>query len=661
MSNLVVKDLSVTFNTYGGEVHAVRGVSFDLHRGETLAIVGESGSGKSVTVKSMMRLFNKSIGGIKTGEVWFSGQDLMRVSEKQMQGIRGSEISFISQDPMTSLNPTMTIGGQLTECIRKHQHVSRKAAKKQAIELLDMVGIPSPELRIKQYPHQFSGGMRQRVSIAIALACKPKILIADEPTTALDVTIQAQILELLKDLQCKMGMSIIFITHDLGVVAGLADRVIVMYAGKPVEIGTVDEIFYDSRHPYTWGLLGSMPSSNEQGEMLYSIPGSPPNMMRLPDGDAFAPRNKYALKIDFMEEPPMVQITSTHYAATWLLHEYAPKIARPKLVLGGHKELAVSNRKSAPESAKQEKLVVVEDLKKHFQLGKNGIHKAVDGLTFDIYKGEALGLVGESGCGKSTTGRTLIGLYKATAGRVLYDGESTETRKSWEERRQLSRRMQMIFQDPYSTLNPRMTVADIIAEGIDIQGLSQSREERLSLVYQMLETVGLNRDHASRYPHEFSGGQRQRIGIARALAVNPEFIIADEPISALDVSVQAQVVNLLKQLQKEKGLTYLFIAHDLSMVRHISDRIAVMYRGRIVELADSAELYENPLHPYTRSLLSAVPIPDPHLERKRKRIVFDHELYSRDETHRSFREVKRGHWVVCTDEGIEYDMRQHRI
>ncbi|WP_442601535.1 ABC transporter ATP-binding protein [Paenibacillus sp. KN14-4R] len=648
--SLIVKDLEVSFNTYAGEVKAVRGVSFDLNKGETLAIVGESGSGKSVTVKSIMRLIQKSVGTIKNGEIWLDDQNILSLTEKQMQSVRGSEISIISQDPMTSLNPTMTVGNQIMECVQKHQKLSKSEAKHQAIELLHLVGIPEPAIRIKHYPHQFSGGMRQRVAIAIALACKPKILIADEPTTALDVTIQAQILDLLKDLQKKMGMSIIFITHDLGIVASMADRVIVMYAGKTIEMGTVDDIFYDPRHPYTWGLLGSMPGLHAQGDTLYSIPGAPPNLLRVPVGDAFASRNKFALKIDFMEEPPMFQISDTHYAATWLLHDFAPPVTRPNVEMNRKVLFTSSTTHTKQDSAPKEKLVEVKELHKHFKLGRGMIHKAVNGLTFDIYKGETFGLVGESGCGKSTTGRTMIGLYQATQGKVHYNGVDLQEIRRKDKHNHMNRKMQMIFQDPYSSLNPRMTVADIIAEGIDIHGMLDNRKQRLEEVYQLLETVGLNREHASRYPHEFSGGQRQRIGIARALAVNPEFIIADEPISALDVSVQAQVVNLLKQLQREKGLTYLFIAHDLSMVKHISDRIGVMYKGRIVELASSAELYENPLHPYTQSLLSAIPLPDPVQERKRKRIIFDQALYNREEERRSFREVKPGHWVNCTDD-----------
>lgn len=649
-TSLEVKNLQVAFHTYAGEVQAVRDVSFHVNKGETLAIVGESGSGKSVTVKSIIQLINKAVGKIKRGEILFEGRNLLALSEKQMQSIRGSEISIISQDPMTSLNPTMTIGNQIMECIRKHQRLSRREAKVQAIELLNLVGIPSPDIRMKHYPHQFSGGMRQRAAIAIALACKPKILIADEPTTALDVTIQAQILELLKDLQQKLGMSIIFITHDLGIVARMADRVIVMYAGRTIETGTVDEIFYDPRHPYTWGLLGSIPSANSHGEMLYSIPGSPPNMIDLPQGDAFANRNEFALKIDFMEEPPLFQITDTHYAATWLLHELAPAVTRPTAERSKVLFTATATRGKADASRRSEKLLEVHDLKKHFKISRGQMHKAVDGISFDIYKGETFGLVGESGCGKSTTGRTIIGLYEATQGKVLFDGTNVHGQLARGNREQINRRMQMIFQDPYSALNPRMTVADIIAEGIDIHGITDNPKERLEQVYEMLETVGLNREHANRYPHEFSGGQRQRIGIARALAVRPEFIIADEPISALDVSVQAQVVNLLKKLQREKGLTYLFIAHDLSMVRHISDRIGVMYRGQLVELADCAELYENPLHPYTKSLLSAIPLPDPVEERKRKRVSFDHEQYRREDSRRTFREVIPGHWVACTED-----------
>lgn len=562
---LEVKDLQVSFDTYAGEVKAVRGVSFHLNKGEILAIVGESGSGKSVTSKSLMKLIPNPPGRITGGEIIFKGDNLVNFTEKQMQKIRGSDISMIFQDPMTSLNPTMTVGNQIIESIIKHQKQSKHQAKDKAIKLLEMVGIPNPEKRLSSYPHQFSGGMRQRVVIAMAISCNPKVLIADEPTTALDVTIQAQILELLRNLQKRMETSIIFITHDLGVVANIADRVAVMYAGKIVEIGKVEEIFYNPQHPYTWGLLGAMPNLNEDSEELITIPGSPPNLLNPPNGDAFAERNQYAMKIDYQLEPPMFKVSETHFAATWLLHEKSPKIIPPD-TLRKHRQVSAIEKQKDRLVKKREKLLEVKNLKQYFSSGSNVV-KAVDGINFDIYKGETFGLVGESGCGKSTTGRTIIRLYEATDGEVLYNNVNIHDKRVSGDLQKLNQNIQMIFQDPYSSLNPRQTVADIIAEGMDIHGLASSKKERLGKVYELLETVGLNREHANRYPHEFSGGQRQRIGIARALTVNPEFIIADEPISALDVSIQAQVVNLMKKLQKEKGLTYLFIAHDLSMVK----------------------------------------------------------------------------------------------
>ncbi|WP_102274138.1 ABC transporter ATP-binding protein [Cytobacillus massiliigabonensis] len=657
---LEVKDLQVSFDTYAGEVMAVRGVSFYLNKGETLAIVGESGSGKSVTSKSLMKLIPSPPGRITGGEIVFEGKNLVDFTEKQMQKICGSDISMIFQDPMTSLNPTMTVGNQIMETIMKHQKQSKHQAKEKAIELLKMVGISSPEKRLSSYPHQFSGGMRQRVVIAMALSCNPKVLIADEPTTALDVTIQAQILELLRDLQQKMGTSIIFITHDLGVVANIADRVAVMYAGKIVEIGKVEEIFYHPQHPYTWGLLGAMPNLNEDAEELITIPGSPPNLLKPPKGDAFAERNKYAMKIDYQLEPPMFKLSETHFAATWLLHEKSPKIMPPDM-LRKHRHVKAKEKQNDridKRREKEDKLLEIRNLKQYFSTGSNVV-KAVDGINFDIYKGETFGLVGESGCGKSTTGRTIIRLYEATEGEILYNNRNISEKKSSGDLQKLNQKIQMIFQDPYSSLNPRQTVADIIAEGIDIHGLASNNKERLEKVYELLETVGLNREHANRYPHEFSGGQRQRIGIARALAVEPEFIIADEPISALDVSIQAQVVNLMKKLQKEKGLTYLFIAHDLSMVKYISDRIGVMYKGRIVELADSEELYHNPLHAYTQSLLSVIPLPDPETEKVRKRIKFEEKFFWNGKGEEPIlREVRKGHWVSCTEQEYQNIKKQ---
>ncbi len=644
---LTVEDLHISFDTYEGEVQAVRGVSFDLLKGETLAVVGESGSGKSVMSKSLMGLIPQPPGRITKGEIKYKNRNIEDLPEKEMRKLRGAEISIIFQDPMSSLNPTMTIKKQITEGIIEHQNVSSKEADKMALNLLEIVGINRPEERMNHYPHQFSGGMQQRVVIAMALACNPEILIADEPTTALDVTVQAQVLELLKDIQLRMGTSIIFITHDLGVVANIADRVAVMYAGRIVEIGKTEEVFYNPQHPYTKGLLKAMPNLEMDQEILRTIPGAPPDLLHPPKGDAFALRNEEALKIDFIHEPPMFKVTETHYAATWLLHKQAAKITKE------FDQREVIEDKSAKElfvrEENHQKLLEVQGLKQHFQVGRKSTIKAVDGISFDIYKGETFGLVGESGCGKSTTGRTIVNLYNASEGKVLFNGVDVHKGNS----KDLNKKIQMIFQDPYSSLNPRWTVTDIIAEGMDIHGLYKTKKERLEKVHDLLETVGLRKEHSNRYPHEFSGGQRQRIGIARALAVEPEFIVADEPISALDVSIQAQIINLMKRLQKEKNLTYLFIAHDLSMVKHISDRVGVMHQGKLIEVADSNELYDNPIHPYTRSLLSAIPLPDPDKEKYRKRMPSVRWNTTSEES--VLREITPDHWVACTDEEfLEY-------
>ncbi|WP_099159746.1 dipeptide ABC transporter ATP-binding protein [Virgibacillus ndiopensis] len=654
---LSIKDLHVTFQTHAGNVNAVRGVDLSVGKGETLAIVGESGSGKSVTSKAIMGLLPKQNASIDQGEIWFEDRNLLSLKSKEMQKVRGSEIAVIFQDPMTALNPTMKVGKQVIESAVKHRKLGKQEANKLALELFELVGIPNPEARLNQYPHQFSGGMRQRVVIAMALACNPKLLIADEPTTALDVTIQAQILDLLKSIQKKTGTSIIFITHDLGVVANIADSVAVMYAGKIVEKGTVEEIFHQPTHPYNWGLLQSMPNLDTKGK-LYSIPGSPPDLMNPPKGDAFASRNEFALAIDYEKQPPMFQITKTHSAASWLLHPQAPKIEFIKQI---NKDLS-EHKPNYNKTENKQTLLEVKNLKKHFKLQSKQTLKAVDGINLEIKKGETLGLVGESGCGKSTAGRTLMGLYESTSGEVVYNKVSLNQAN----KKNFTQKIQMIFQDPYASLDPRKKVEDIIAEGIDIHQLTKSYNERKEKVKELLETVGLQSEHASRYPHEFSGGQRQRIGIARALAVEPELIIADEPISALDVSIQAQVVNLLMKLQKERDLTFLFIAHDLSMVKYISDRIGVMYLGGMVELAEADELYKQPMHPYTQALLSAIPIPDPVVEKSRERVILQGGLPSpitpptgcRFRTRCSlateecevvpkWREVEEGHWVAC--------------
>lgn len=660
---LEVKNLQVSFHTQAGVVKAVRGVDFTVNEGETLAIVGESGSGKSVTSKAIMKLLPEKIATYDGGQVLFDGQNLLEAPERRMEVVRGSEIAMVFQDPMTALNPTMTIGRQVAESVIKHQGLSKKEAQKRAIEILELVGIPEPGTRVNQYPHQFSGGMRQRVVIAIAIACNPRLLIADEPTTALDVTIQAQILDLLKDIQKRMGTAIILITHDLGVVANMADKVAVMYAGKIVEEGTVNEVFYESQHPYTWGLLKSIPDLDAEEE-LYSIPGSPPDLLQPPVGDAFAVRNEFALAIDYKTQPPMFKVSDSHSAATWLLHPKAPDLTTVIQVKERERVAVAKKRKS--KIIEPSPIIQVKDLQKHFHLSGNKQLRAVDGVSFDINKGETLGLVGESGCGKSTTGRTIIRLYEPTGGEVYFDGEPIHGQLKKGQENRMKQKIQMIFQDPYASLDPRKKVLDSVAEGIDIHRLAASPKDRKDIVQNLLEVVGLNKEFMNRYPHEFSGGQRQRVGIARALAVNPDVIIADEPISALDVSIQAQVVNLLKDLQYEKNLTYLFIAHDISMVKYISDRIGVMYLGNLVELAPTKALSENPLHPYTQALMSAVPVPDPTEERGRERIVLTGDLpnpmnpptgcrfrtrcpYAMDKCKETpiWKEAENNHWVAC--------------
>ncbi len=568
-SILKVDNLHISFQSKEEEFDAVRGVSFEVKKGETLGIVGESGSGKSVTARSIMRLLPSPPSYMKEGEITFLGENLAEKTEKEMESIRGRDIGMIFQDPMTSLNPTIRIGNQIAESLMKHQDLSREQAKKEAIDILKQVGIRNSEERYSQYPHEFSGGMRQRVMIAIALACRPTLLIADEPTTALDVTIQKQILNVMKHMQERFGTSIILITHDLGVVAGMCDSVVVMKEGEIVERGTTEEIFASPRHPYTKKLLNALPRLDEP---------------------------KKSKKDPSPDKPPLLDVSS---------------------------------------------------LRQHFDLGKGHTLKAVDDISFFIREGETLGLVGESGSGKSTTGRAILRLNEPTGGVVTYEGMSVNGMTK-REMKAMRRHMQMIFQDPYASLNPRFKVMDIIGQALDIHGLCKTKQDRKRRVEELLEMVGLQASHAKRYPHEFSGGQRQRIGIARALAVEPKFIVCDEPLSALDVSIQAQIVELLQDLQKRLGLTYLFIAHDLSMVKHISDRVAVMYAGKIVELAESEELYANPQHPYTKSLLSAIPIPDPAIEKKKERVLLEEQT---DEDRYGLQtselvEVSSGHWVA---------------
>ncbi|MCC6781142.1 MAG: ABC transporter ATP-binding protein [Hyphomicrobiales bacterium] len=614
-SLLEVHDLHVRFETSRGSVHAVDGISYDVKRGEVVAIVGESGCGKSVSSLAIMRLLARRTARIPAGTILFEGRNLLELPEEDMRAIRGRDIAMIFQEPMTSLNPVLSIGHQIMEPLLIHLRMSKEAANARALELLRLVGITDGERRLDQYPHHLSGGMRQRVMIAMGLACNPKLIIADEPTTALDVTIQAQILELMKDLSRRLDIALIIITHNLGVVARYADRVNVMYAARIVEQGTADDIFLRPSHPYTIGLMRSIPRLDlPRGLRLETIEGLPPDLRSPPAGCRFLPRCPHAADI-CKADPSLREVASGHSSACWR----AGEIARPR---GPAAVAAAAPPASRPATARAP-LLAVDKLQKHFTIKVGGLLssqtatvKAVDDISFTIAPGETLGLVGESGCGKTTVGRTILKLEEPTGGAISVDDQDI-THRSAREMRGLRRRVQAIFQDPYSSLNPRMTVGQILSEPLTVYRLVGGRKEAHERVETLLTQVGLFPYMAERYPHELSGGQRQRVGIARALALEPGFIVCDEPVSALDVSIQGQIINLLEELQDRLDLSYLFIAHDLAVVRHISDRVAVMYLGHLVEIADRDQLYAAPAHPYTKALLDAAPIPDPLIERAR--------------------------------------------
>ncbi len=652
---LSADEVEVTFMLRGKKLTAIRRASLDLYEGETLAIVGESGSGKSVFTKTFVGMLDKN-GSITHGSIHYGGEDLARFKEKDWLRIRGKKIAMVTQDPMTSLNPLKTVGKQIQESVELHQGLKGTAAKEETYRILESVGIQDPKRRYRQYPHEFSGGMRQRVVIAIAVACNPQILICDEPTTALDVTIQAQILDLIRRLQKERGMTIIYITHDLGVVANVADRVAVMYAGQIVEIGMANEVFFDPWHPYTWALLSALPQLGVKGEKLPAIDGTPPNLFNEIRGDAFAPRNRKALNIDFLEEPPMYEVTATHMVKAWIRDPRAPKVEQPQAIrkLSEPKEEKGTdpNAYHPHSDPNRETLVEVKNMQVTFGSGRKKF-VAVDDVNFSIYKGETFSLVGESGSGKTTIGRAIVRINPITSGEVLFRGERISGKISREMDEKVIRSMQMIFQDPMASLNERAKVDYIVSEGLINFHLYKDDHDRQDKVQKALKEVGLLPEFSSRFPHEFSGGQRQRIGIARSLIMQPEFIVADEPISALDVSIRAQVLNLLNELKASRGLTYLFIAHDLSVVRFISDRIAVIHKGRIVELAETEELFLHPLHPYTKALLSAVPNPNPYIERTKELLVYDPSIHDYSVDGPKWVEILPDHFVYGNERELD--------
>lgn len=626
---LEVVDLQVSFPSEAGRVDAVRGVNFTLEHGKTLAIVGESGSGKSVTSLAIMGLLTENAS--VTGSVRLDGQELLGQSDRSMSTIRGRRIAMIFQDPLSSLTPVFTVGDQIVEALSLHQpNMSKKAAWARAVELLDIVGIPNPQARVKAFPHEFSGGMRQRVVIAIAMANSPDVIIADEPTTALDVTVQAQILDVLKRAQEETGAAVIMITHDMGVVASTADDVLVMYAGKPVEQAPVNELFQNPRMPYTIGLLGAIPSMDSDERVpLTPIKGNPPILIDLPAGCPFAPRCPIATDECLTAEPDL--LGDQHKAACLRTDEVDRRKINGEPVYPTPERVQTDLAKVPREE--RDTVLEVSHLTKTYPLMKGSILKrrvgsvyAVSDISFDIARAETLAIVGESGCGKTTTLLQVMDMIVENPESDIKLEDVSVVNLKGAQKRKTRRQVQMVFQDPMGALDPRMTVGDIIAEPLVAHGVDRKTvEERVA---ELMDLVGLNPQHVERFPGAFSGGQRQRIGIARALSTDPKLLVLDEPVSALDVSIQAGVINLLADLQAKLGIAYLFVAHDLSVVRHIADRVAVMYVGRFVEYGRSREVFAKPQHPYTEALLSAIPIPDPVVQRERKRIVLDGDLPS---------------------------------
>ena len=664
---LEISDLHTVVTGRRRQVHAVNGVSLHLDQGEVLGIVGESGSGKTMTAMSILRLLPRG-GAITSGSIRFDGTDLVTLPEREIRKVRGDGIGVVFQDPLSSLNPTMSIGDQIAENVLLHRQVSRAEALDRAAEVLSLVGLPQPKERIREFPHQFSGGMRQRAMIAIALACDPKLLIADEPTTALDVTIQKQILALIDRLRERLGMAVILVTHDLGVIAGHADRVAVMYAGKIAETASTDQVFAHARHPYTVALFDALPERVTQaGERLRTIPGMPPDLSAPLTGCAFAPRCANAQDTCRASDPPLAGDSAHAFACFFPVdvllqsadpgrgHEAAPEIeTRPDAEPGPDAEARPDDESSpdddaipatqqvltgppgdpapAPPIDQAAPLLELAGLTKDFPVLKGLLRRqagrisAVADVSLTVAPGSTLGIVGESGCGKTTVGRLIVGLEKPTSGMIRFAGADIAG-LAGEKVADYRRGIQYMFQDSAAAMDPRMRVGSIIREPMRLQHQGSAGDQRRR-VATLLDEVGLPASAVDRYPHEFSGGQRQRICLARALALTPQVIIADEPVSALDVSVQAQVLNVLRDLQSAHGLTLIVISHDLAVIRYLADSIAVMYLGKLVEHGPAQQVYARPLHPYTSGLIAAVPVPDPRIERTRRTAGVTGELAS---------------------------------